>query len=129
PIPKSDFSAANLLVLSLGLVGVVGTLTAGATALWATGVLPVEGFSSWAWLIPLGVTLAGLYSAGQLWASRFGWFGSIARTRVTQVAGGVLAQIGLGLALKSPVGLVAGHALSGGIGGTGLLLRAWRQSA
>src|SRR5690606_6660647 len=90
---------------------------------------PIGGGKPWIWLIPVGVALAGIYSAAQLWASRKGLYGTIARTRITQISGGVATQIVTGLLLKSPIGLIIGHALSGGIGGLSLLRRAWSQSA
>lgn len=129
PLPRSDFRAANLLVVSLLIVGIVCLTSIPLVALWAWAGVSLYGGGPWVWLIPAGVALTGIYSAAQLWASRNGWYGTIARTRITQITGGVLAQVLVGLFVKSSLGLVIGHALSGGIGGLSLLRRAWSESA
>lgn len=130
PLPKSDVRAANLLVLSLACVC--------ATTLVVTGVIAVvvlmRGVDStvlghYVWLVPFGLALAGAYSAAQMWASRKRWYGPIARTRIWQISAGIAVQVVLGAVTKSPGGLLAGHALSGGVGASGLLGKAWKDSS
>ncbi|GAB1407331.1 hypothetical protein MASR1M8_12500 [Thermomonas brevis] len=129
PLPRSSALAANLLVLAVGLVICVFVLLT-----LVAGVAVVKGWDealslgNYIWVVPLGVAFAGLYSAAQLWASRLGWYGLIAKTRLAQMGGGVAIQLLLGIVNKSPLGLILGHAASGGIGSIHLLRRAWHTS-
>lgn len=130
PLPEDDAMGADLLVATLGAVGLVGALT-------ALGVLFLEGIirSShrvpllvpYLWLLPIGVLAVGAYQALLYWALRRGAFGRVARTKVSQGAGAVIAQIALGPITTGALGLLVGDVV-GRASGTGTLATmVWKQ--
>lgn len=130
PLPETDEEAASLLVMSLlsGLtmsmvLGLVIALSDARLLEW----LHVEEIGPYIWLVPVGVALAGAYSAFQYWSTRQKKFPKLARTRMTQALGGVGVQLGAGFAGFGPIGLLAGHAVSGGAGVLGLAHDAWKN--
>lgn len=131
PLPERDEDAANLLAVALVCCTVVAGLT--AVAVWGGAEQIVRavgqpGLRPYLWMIPLGIWLAGAYSAVQFWATRKKRFPAIAKTRVTQTASSALAQLGLGLwGALGPFGLLLGQLLSSGAGVFGLGRTAWRE--
>jgi len=82
------------------------------------GIKPLIPF---VWLIPVGVTLAGIYQALTFWCIRRQAFKILSATKISQSAGLVSMQLLLGLAYRSPVGLLVGHMLGQSSGITWLL--------
>lgn len=123
PLPDEETEAANLLGLGLLLAAgssvVMGVIIFlfGETLFSKTGQEQVHRF---AWMLPIGLWLAGSYGALQYWATRKKRYVTIARTRMVQSISGISAQVGLGLAGIGPLGLMIGHALKAGAGGTSL---------
>lgn len=111
PLAEMEEDAANLLVLSIAWMLVVGLLALFATLLGRPELAP------WLWLVPLGVVMAASYSALQFLATRARRFGSIARTRITQTTSGAVTLLGLGWAGLAPLGLLIGNMLNIGAGG------------
>jgi O-antigen/teichoic acid export membrane protein len=70
--------------------------------------------SNYLWLIPLGVFLAGCYSAIQSWLIRKKEFPMIARNRIVQSAAAAGTQVGLGMAGFGIFGLLLGHVMNTG---------------
>lgn len=130
PIPEQDDEAVNLLGLALGFTAITATLLAVLVL-----VLPHSAMVSfnqsnlapWLWLLPLGVLLAGTYSALQMWFVRKKAFGSIASSRVAQSAVAAGTQVGLGWLQWAPVGLILGQLINTGAGCVGLGYRFFRQ--
>lgn len=117
-LPESDEDAFHLLALSLlccfCLSAALGIVIAVAPD-WLAGLLGQERLRPYLWLGPLGLFLAGAYSALQFWHVRGKHFSMLARARIAQSAGSSAMQIGLGWAGISPLGLLAGHVMNTGI--------------
>lgn len=123
PMPEIDGDAANLLALALGFCLLVSVATALPILLAPAAIarlLHQPGLQPYLWLLPIGVLLAGTYSALQYWATRKKIFGTIAKTRMTQAIGGAGAQLGMGWLGLAPSGLLVGQAISSGAGVVGL---------
>ena len=123
PMPETDGDAANLLALALGfclLVSVVVALPVLLVPTAIVGLLHQPQLRAYLWLLPIGVLLAGAYSALQYWATRKKIFGVIAKTRMTQAIGAAGAQLGMGWLGLTPSGLLVGQAISSGAGVVGL---------
>ena len=74
------------------------------------------------WLLPLGFFGAGMYQVLSYWAIRRRDFGRIARTKLSQGVGQVVAQVGLGFAGAGAPGLLVGDVIGRVAGGGGLAL-------
>lgn len=130
PMAETDEDAVNLLALALvslatvALVALILVLTIpGQLAQW----LGNPAIEPHLWLVPLGIGLAGTYSAFQFWTTRARRFGHIARTRVTQSFLGAATMLSLGWWGLTPFGLLLGNAFSIGAGGIGLAAGAVRN--
>lgn len=133
PMPEQDSQALNLLALALASTAVVAVVVA-AVVLGApqqvSGWLKQPRLVPYLWLLPVGVLLAGAYSALQMWFVRKKAFTSIAHSRIAQAVAGSGTQIGLGWFQVAPAGLIVGTMLNTGAGCLGLgwrFLRAERQ--
>ena len=123
PMPEADGDAANLLALALGfclLVSVAAALPILLAPAAIARLLHQPGLRAYLWLLPIGVLLAGTYSALQYWATRKKIFGVIAKTRMTQAIGAAGTQLGMGWLGLAPSGLLVGQAISSGAGVVGL---------
>ena len=123
PMPETDGDAANLLALALGFCLLVSVATALPILLAPAAIarlLHQPGLQAYLWLLPIGVLLAGTYSALQYWATRKKIFGVIAKTRMTQAIGAAGTQLGMGWLGLAPSGLLVGQAISSGAGVVGL---------
>jgi O-antigen/teichoic acid export membrane protein len=116
-MPDRDKDAFSLLALSL--------LCAFTLALFLLliSLLFSEQISTWfnqpklsnyLWLIPLGVFLAGCYSATQSWLIRKKEFPMIARNRIVQSAAASGTQVCLGMAGLGIFGLLLGYVMNTG---------------
>lgn len=123
PLVETEGDAADLLALALTVLTLVTALLTLPALLMPEQVAAALGapaLAPYLWLVPLGVAMAGSYSALQFWATRARRFGVIARTRVGQAAAGVSAMLALGWAGIAPFGLLLGNALNIGAGGISL---------
>jgi O-antigen/teichoic acid export membrane protein len=130
PLPEDEAVAGSLLALSVLLL--VGLTTVLGVLVWLTGdtfvaAVNVPSLRPYLWLIPVGFFGAGMYQLLSYWAIRRRAFGRIARTRMTQGFGQVLAQIGLGLAGFGTPGLLIGDVIGRVAGGGSLALLAIRE--
>lgn len=116
-MPNHDKDAFALLVLSLLCAFTFALL------LLPLALLFSEQISTWfnqpklgnyLWLIPVGVFLAGCYSAIQSWLVRKKEFPMIARNRVVQSAAATGTQVGLGFAGAGIFGLLLGTVMNTG---------------
>lgn len=126
PLPKDDAEAINVLALALVSAVIVAALLSvvlTAAPSFVTSLVNQPGLGPFLWLIPVGVLLAGAFSALQNWFVRRKEFSTIAATRIAQATAGSGAQIGLGLVAVGAGGLVVGQALSSGAGCVGLFFR------
>lgn len=130
PLPQQDDEARHLLLLSIICALGIGLLMGLAVALapdWIAARLGQPALAPYLWMLPLGVVLAGAYSALQFWYVRERRFTLIARTRIAQSASSAGTQIGLGWAGAGPVGLLLGHMLNTGIACIALGIALLRQ--
>lgn len=118
-IPTRDDDALHLLVLAIAIalcISAVLTLPVVIAPAWISQWLSQPGLAPYLWLLPVGVLLAGAYSALQFWYVRQRRFTLLARTRVVQSASSAGTQIGLGWwAAAGPVGLLLGYVMNTGI--------------
>lgn len=116
-IPEDQEEANKLLVLAV-MCGIFTSFFLGVLLFLYSEVTPVSAkqplLSSYFWLIPICVFLAGMNSAFQAWFGRKKEFALIARIRVVQSASAAGGQIGFGVLGISPFGLILGTALNVG---------------
>lgn len=123
PLVETNDEAADLLALALTVLTLVTALLTLPALLMpeqAAAALGAPALAPYLWLVPLGVAMAGSYSALQFWATRARRFGAIARTRIGQAAAGVSAMLAMGWAGIAPFGLLLGNMLNIGAGGISL---------
>ncbi|WP_284456198.1 lipopolysaccharide biosynthesis protein [Alloalcanivorax xenomutans] len=117
PLPEEDEQAANLLVLSVGIVIAMSGLTWLLAFYFHENVaaaLEADSVSQFYWLLPIGVLLGGGYKAVNLWAVREKDFSEIAKTKINQSLFIVFVQL---VFFKFGAGvLIAGHAIGQGVG-------------
>lgn len=130
PLPEDEDVAGSVLALTLlvlaGMVVAVGLLV------WLVGDAfvaraNVEQLRPYLWLLPVGLLGAGTYQALSYWAIRRRAFSRIARTKLSQGAGQVVAQLGLGVLKLGAPGLLIGDVIGRVAGGGGLALLASRD--
>lgn len=132
PLADTDEDGANLLALALSALSSITLITAllvstipDLLASW----IGTPAIKPYLWLVPLGIAMAGTYSAFQYWATRMKRFGDVAHTRVTQSLLGSATMLSMGWLAFTPLGLLLGNAISFGAGGLGLALGALRNEA
>ena len=126
PMPEQDAEALNLLALAVTSTAIIAALVALfvlAAPQGVTGWLNQPRLVPHLWLLPLGVLLAGAYSALQMWFVRKKAFTTIARSRIAQSGAAAGTQVVFGWLHWAPVGLIFGSMLN--TGGSCILL-AWR---
>lgn len=114
-LPAEDDDAFHLLGLSLLVVGlmiVVATVAVIAFHSPLLGILRSPGLSSWLYLLPLGVLLAGAIQALTVWLNRKRAYPRIAQSRILQAL--LTAAAALGLARR---GLGAGGLILSSLAG------------
>lgn len=130
PLPDRDDQAASLLVLALASSAGFSLLVASVLLLFhaqISALLRIPAFVPYLWLVPVGMLLAGTYSALQFWSTRKKKFSQIAATRMTQALGGAGIQAGTGWLGMGPLGLLFGQMFSGGAGVMALARDAWKH--
>lgn len=117
-LPDSLREAEDVLLLALltclGLSVLLCVPTLGAPGHLASW-LGQPALAPYLWLLPLGVLLAGSYSAFQFWHVRGSHFKLLAKSRIAQSGGSAATQLCLGILGAGPVGLLIGHVMNTGI--------------
>ncbi len=132
PLAETDEDGVNLLALALSalaLLTLIMTLLTTAISDRLAVWIGIPDIKPYLWLVPIGIALAGTYSAFQYWATRMKRFGHVARTRVTQSLLGTATMLSMGWLAITPLGLLLGNAFSFGAGGFGLALGSLRNEA
>ena len=128
PLPEDEESALNLLALAL-LLAVGSCLVWAIVVAFAGGELSramrVPALEPYLPLIPLGVLFVGVYQALNYWAIRKNAFRLIARTRIVQSVDAAAVQLGLGVAVSGPGGLLLGSLVGQAAGGGSLVRPLW----
>lgn len=130
PMPERDSDAFNLLALSMGCAFACSLLVGTTVLLTPPWVLETAGrmdMEPFLWLLPIGILLAGSYSALQNWFVREKEFSLIARSRVMQSAASAGTQIGMARLGSGPIGLLVGYLLNTGSACIGLGYRLFRD--
>jgi O-antigen/teichoic acid export membrane protein len=118
PLPDSAQESGDLLRLSLVCCAALSLVIGLPVWLWPAPIADLLGqvaLAPYLGLLPLGVLLAGSYSAFQFWHVREKGFSWLAQTRVGQSAGSAATQIGMGIAGTGPIGLLLGHVMNTGV--------------
>lgn len=129
PLPQDDEAAGSLLVLALGILAVVTALVVLLILLAGdafVSLVNVPALRPYLWLLPVGFVGAGTYQALSYWAIRRREFRHLARTKLSQGAGQVAAQIAFGLGGAGALGLLVGDVIGRVAGAGGLALAAVR---
>ena len=129
-IPEHDVDAVNLLALAVlcaGLFAAVALLIVILAPVWVTGILKQPRIEPYLVMLPVGIFLAGAYSALQMWFVRNRQFALIASSRVAQSAASAGTQVGLGALAITPIGLLVGFVMNTGVACIGLGYRFWRD--
>jgi len=131
PLSDDDVTAANILVLSTFIVFVFSIFTGLVVLFWGERIVrwlnePMLG--KWLWLLPFSLFGAGVYQVFNFWAVRKKYFDRIAKTKLTQSLGQVLAQISFGLCNSGPLGLLFGDAVGRVSGSSALITLTWQKS-
>lgn len=132
PLPESDSKGMALLCAAVISAVSVSSVCALVTIIAPEGMARLLGqpdIEPYLWMISVGVLIASLYEALQYWSSRKKRFSLISRTRVTRAFGGLSAQVGIGLLISGPFGLIFGHMIYGGLGVIGLLRNLFRNDS
>jgi O-antigen/teichoic acid export membrane protein len=130
PIPASDDDALNLLVLAVISAVIVAVVIALLTlALWpfVDEVPRLAQVAPYAWLLPIGLLISGLYLASQLHYVRHREFRLIAGTRIAQSGLAATVQIACGWTGIAPLGLLLGQVINAGAGALILFQRLLRS--
>lgn len=123
PLPKTESSASNLVMLCLVILLCITLINFLIIALFQDQIalfIGLEEAKFHLWLLPIGVTFAGLYKVFRFWAIRSENFKGISKTKFKQVVTLTLVQI-FGFKLGS-VALIIGHISGHGMGSSNLAL-------
>lgn len=131
-LPAQDEVAANLLILSLGIVGLMSLIFAGAVW-WVAGsdFLPdqVKALQPCLWLMPFSVLGIGTYQALSHWSLRLKSYSQVATTKLVQTSSQAGTQLVMGGVLNSGLfGLLLGDTLGRVSGSLNLARLAWHRS-
>lgn len=124
-LPEDDQSAIDLLVLSMICVCVTAILCGGVVVIchyhWIlpSNMLILRGLL---WLLPFSILGGGVYQSLNYWAMRRDDYKQIAKSKFTQASTQVVTQLGAGLAMHGPFGLLLGDAV-GRMSGSGRFAR------
>ena len=125
PLPETDSLAASLLAVGALILAGVTAVTAVLAALFGpelAGALHASALTPYLWLVPVGVLAVGIYQLGYFWALRLRAYATVARTKLSQSLLRALTQVGLGIVVAGPVGLLLGQTV-GSVAGTVTLSR------
>jgi O-antigen/teichoic acid export membrane protein len=128
PLPEDDQEAANVVVLSLGVVLGMSLLSLVAVIFFRHQIahlVNTHSMANYLWFLPPGILLLGTYQVLNYWAIRVKAFTAIARTKLSQQASMVAVQIG-GF-LLGPAALLLGQISGQAAGITSLGMLALRK--
>lgn len=130
PLPSSDSSAINLLVLSLVGLAVITAIVTLLTAFFSKTVSDLTqtpDLNKYAWLIPISILFGGLYQIFSYWSVRKKKYKVLAETKLRQGSGMALSQLGLGFFPFQALGLIVGQIIGQFAGVTKLIKGAYKD--
>jgi O-antigen/teichoic acid export membrane protein len=131
PIPEDNATAVNVLVLCVLLILTMGTVLTGGLFLFSDKLFQIHRYSvlkQYMWVLPAGLVLAGCYDAFSYWAVRERLYTTIARTSLSQGVAGVLTQLGIGIFVMGPTGLLTGQIVGQSAGLGTLAKQFWKKN-
>lgn len=113
PLPKTDKTAAALLILSLISTFIITFLIAIIFFFFDEEINKItkNQLANIGWLLPVGVFFTGVFTSFQYWSIRKKEFSIIAKTRVIQAMSSSIFQIVFGLFHAVALGLVIGQVM------------------
>jgi O-antigen/teichoic acid export membrane protein len=124
PLPKTDAMAFNIFAVSLFFIMVMTTILSLILYSFHSEILTAidqkEIIQYW-WLVPLGVFIVSLYELLVYWATRKKQFSIISKSLIYQNLIGSTAKVVMGLMDLKSLGLLCGHILQHGTGGSRLV--------
>ena len=129
-LPEDEQSAVDLLGVSVICV-CLATIACTTVVLicqyhWIlpSGLLVLKGYL---WLLPFSVLGGGVYQVLSYWAMRRGDYSQIAKSKFTQAGSQVATQLGVGLLVHSPFGLLIGDSVGRVSGSSRFVRDLWRD--
>ncbi|WP_104489047.1 lipopolysaccharide biosynthesis protein [Acinetobacter indicus] len=132
PIPKKDSEAIQLVILAIISNFCISLLIGFIIWIFHSEIIEIlkqPNFSTFIWLIPIGVFFSGMYNALQYWTTRKKNFYLIVKTRMTQSLSGVLIQIVMGLFGYNALGLIIGQIVKVSAGIRSLSVNFWLDAS
>jgi len=126
---KDDSIAANLLILSLGIILLVSGFSALIVAVaadWIAALVERPEFAPLLWWLPILVLGGGLHQAVNYWTIRRKLYKRIAVSRVVQAVASLSLQAAAGVAGLGSTGLISGRMLGSVVGTSILTTQLWR---
>ena len=122
PIPNggNNRAAFNLVIVCAINAVITTSITLLCIVLYKQFDIHSQSINSldwFVWLVPIGVLACSSFNVLQFYAIRERQYKMIARARFDQSLIGIVVQVGLGLLVKGPVGLIFGFLLQTGVGG------------
>jgi len=110
-LPEKDEDSANIVALCCILICITSIISGGIFILlsgWVGAVLNVPDISHYLIFLPVVVFLNSLFLVMNSWLSRRLRFGVVATMQVASAVSSKVVQIGFGVGLPSPMGLILG---------------------
>jgi O-antigen/teichoic acid export membrane protein len=132
PIPGRNREAFDLAIIGIGLAFVFSALAWAGLAIFAamssSSLASLSALGRWAYALPLGILLLGIYQCLSYWNNRNKRFAALSLSKVGQSTTMGAAQIAAGLAGGGSAGLIGGYVL-GQLTANALLVRSTVRDA
>ncbi|AQA01855.1 hypothetical protein BVC93_04725 [Mycobacterium sp. MS1601] len=123
---QESYQTLALCMLSTALcTAVVGVLFGTGLAVQASSSLAT--IQDYWWLVTIGTFAVGVFTSLNAWVGYAQDFGLVARVKIRQAISSILVQIGLGLLMFGPIGLLVGYVMSQSYGATSFALAVRRS--
>jgi O-antigen/teichoic acid export membrane protein len=129
-LPEDEQSAIDVLAVAVFCVCMATILSAAVVVFchyyWIlpSSILALRGLL---WLLPLSMLGAGLYQVLNYWAMRRDNYNQIAKSKFTQAGAQIVTQLGVGVFVHGPLGLVMGDAVGRMSGSSRFIRDLWRD--
>ena len=114
PLAKDYIDSSSLLILTI-IVNIIYTFLCSIFLILFSkpllGLLNAQILLNYLWVIPIGIFLGGLFRSFTYWALKEESFSDVAKTRIQQSSGMVIAQVLFGILNFGAFGLIIGYIL------------------
>lgn len=131
PIANDNETAINLVNLCALLVlffSIFSFLVIGFLFEKMQYIDQFKSLGQYIWFLPLGIFFAGIYQIFNYWAIRERMYSTISSTKARQGIASITTQLGLGILLSSPVGLIIGQIFGQSAGIQKLTWEYWKKN-